>query len=300
MATPPNIAGTLRNLTISLGKNLAKEAFLVVTALCLTGRTAARRGRGRSPAARTRPLMIIAGRFAIVQDQNLDCEGRRRARVVGDNDRGRRGAFKVEQSTAPRTQNLTHQSPTISISILETRDQALVLSTRDWLIGRKISGGAELFESRGRSCVVLLQHPQHYVGLCRQRHLRSSQITKMAIQKKVTKRFSSSGRKLTMRLAWQRASRQMASPPKSRCQYRLAKEKGYRARAAFKLIQINKKYGFLERSRVVLDLCAAPECTPQGALLLGVDLDRIKPIPRAITWEDDIKLLTAALSSNST
>jgi len=76
--------------------------------------------------------------------------------------------------------------------------------------------------------------------------------------------------------------------------YRRAKAEGYRARSAFKLQQINKRFRLIRRGDAVLDLGAAPGGWLQvakeisGGRIVGVDLLAIEPIDGVTTIKADI------------
>lgn len=87
--------------------------------------------------------------------------------------------------------------------------------------------------------------------------------------------------------------------------YRKAKEQGYRARSAFKLLQLNDHFHFLDNVTRVVDLCAAPGSwsqvlsrklfdneleneNKQSKKIVAVDLQPMSPIDHVTTLQADI------------
>ncbi len=79
-------------------------------------------------------------------------------------------------------------------------------------------------------------------------------------------------------------SRRWLEEQKRDSYHRMAKEQGYRSRAAFKLKQLNERFRFLENGKHVLDIGAAPggwlqvarEAVGEKGLVVGVDLEKIR------------------------
>jgi len=93
--------------------------------------------------------------------------------------------------------------------------------------------------------------------------------------------------------------------------YRLAKEEGWRARSAFKLLQLNEQFDLFEGVDRVVDLCAAPGSWSQvlskklylrdqsdesraRVKVVSVDLQPMSPLPGVIQLQGDITELKTA------
>ena len=77
-----------------------------------------------------------------------------------------------------------------------------------------------------------------------------------------------------------------------------ARAEGYRSRAAYKLIEIDDRYGLLKPGMRVIDLGAAPggwcqvavarvRSTPKAPLVVGIDYLPVDPVPGAVIFEMD-------------
>ena len=84
--------------------------------------------------------------------------------------------------------------------------------------------------------------------------------------------------------------------------YKESKRQGFRSRAAFKLIQINKKFKIFKAGSNILDLCSAPgswiqvvQKSVENPKIVAVDIVRMKDIPGVTFIQGDItqeKILT--------
>lgn len=88
---------------------------------------------------------------------------------------------------------------------------------------------------------------------------------------------------------------------------RRAKKEDYRSRAAYKLLQINKKFRVIHRGDSVLDLGCAPGGWSQVAarvvdskgIVVGVDLDDVKPFPGLTFVRGDLRSETTQAAARA-
>lgn len=89
--------------------------------------------------------------------------------------------------------------------------------------------------------------------------------------------------------------------------YRLAKEQGWRARSAFKLLQVNEEFNIFKGVSRAVDLCAAPGSWSQvlsrelrknnptdPPQIVAVDLQAMAPLPGVVQIQGDITKLSTA------
>jgi 23S rRNA (uridine2552-2'-O)-methyltransferase len=78
--------------------------------------------------------------------------------------------------------------------------------------------------------------------------------------------------------------------------YKQAQKTGYRARSAFKLLQINNKFNVIKNNNVVIDLGAAPggwsqvakKIVGENGTVVGIDLSSIKAIDGIVFLRGDM------------
>jgi 23S rRNA (uridine2552-2'-O)-methyltransferase len=78
--------------------------------------------------------------------------------------------------------------------------------------------------------------------------------------------------------------------------FQQAKQEGYRARSAYKLLQIQEKFQLIRKGDVVIDLGAAPGSWSQVLVklvgergrVIALDLQPIEPIPGVVTVQGDM------------
>eukprot|EP00126_Sphaerothecum_destruens_P007528 Sdes_comp19887_c0_seq1m12215 len=94
-----------------------------------------------------------------------------------------------------------------------------------------------------------------------------------------------------------------ASKDKRDIYYRLAKEEGWRARSAYKLLQLDEEFSLFEGVERAVDLCAAPgswsqvlskklpvakDFNEKKAHIVAVDLQEMAPLPGVVQIQGDI------------